>query len=550
MASLNSLTGTLGHRRAAHLLRRTSFRYTKAKVDSLAGMTADAALTNLMTPPVLSLAQPIYDDPNTSVVESTTWINPPGLSQPAQDFELQRRVIGWWLNEALRDSGMTHKMAFFFHQYLAVAANTANNLVFFDYLALLRWGALGNFKKLATKMVVDNLMLLYLNNNTNTKTSPNENFAREFLELFTIGKGPQIGPGDYTNYTEDDIVQAARVLTGWVTRYNRDQVDTETGIPHGVANISRHDTGNKTFSSKFQNTIITGGTTSSGMSTELNNFVNMIFNQVETARNLCRRLYRYFVHRNISDEIETDIIVPLADDLKNNGYNVGPVLKKLLSSQHFYDTDDSNNADEIVGGMIKSPLELSLQALSFFNITIPSPVSANYNHYIVFYSSAVIDRMLGLANLPAFNPSDVAGYAAYHQEPDYSRRWFDATTIIARYKLAEMLLTGKRVIGSGTNTSIAIKLDIAPWVRDSGISNDPSDSYVLVKDLLDYMLPEEPDSDRFDYFHIEVFLDNLPPADWTYEWQHYLSTGDASEVKLALERLIKYIMFSPEYQTF
>ena len=77
---------------------------------------------------------------------------------------------------------------------------------YFDYLSLLRWGALGNFKKFITKMVTDNCMLKYLDNTENSEANPNENFAREFFELFTIGKGPQAGPGDYTNYTEDDIV--------------------------------------------------------------------------------------------------------------------------------------------------------------------------------------------------------------------------------------------------------------------------------------------------------------------------------------------------------
>ena len=99
-------------------------------------------------------------------------------------------------------------------------------------------------------MIADNVMLRYLNNNQNTAVNPNENFAREFLELFTIGKGPQIGPGDYTNYTEDDIVEAAKVLTGFRTRINRDVVDAETGIPRGDAQFGQHKPGAKTFSSK------------------------------------------------------------------------------------------------------------------------------------------------------------------------------------------------------------------------------------------------------------------------------------------------------------
>ncbi|MEI6409386.1 MAG: DUF1800 family protein [Bacteroidota bacterium] len=550
MASLNPLQGNLGQRRAAHLLRRISYRYTKLKVDQLANQTADEALNYLLVMSPLQMDQPVYDNPSTPTVEYTTWINPPGQTLPDQEYNLQRRVTAWWLNEALHDAGIGMKMTFFFHQYLAVTNLTINNLMFFDYLALLRWGALGNFKRLATKMIMDNTMLRYLNNNVNTKTSPNENFAREFLELFTIGKGPQVAPGDYTNYTEDDIIQAAKVLTGFTTRTQRDQVDPETGIPRGTISISRHDTTNKTFSPRFQNTVITGTTTAATMPTEIDAFVNMIFNQKETARNLCRRLYRFFVHPNITTEIETDIIEPLATLLKNGNYEIKPVLLKLLSSKHFYDADDSDNKDEIIGGMIKSPLELSLQALTFFNITIPSAITQNTQHYVTFWASAVIDRMLALANLNIFYPQDVAGYAAYHQEPDYNRQWFSSSTVIARYKLPQMLLSGKRVIGNSPTSSIGIKLDIAPWVKTSGVISVPSDPYILVQDLLSYMLPEEVSPERFDYFYLQIFLDNLPPGDWTYEWNNYIANNNDAEVKIALERLINYVMFSPEYQTF
>lgn len=557
MASLNPLPGTLGTRRAGHLLRRSTYRYTRARVDELASLSADAALDTLLTDYPLQLIQPVFDDPaTTGVVENHTWLLPPGLPLPAEDFVLRRYNMSWWINEALHDPGMGHKMTFFFHQYLAVAANSGGNANYFDYLRLLRWGAMGNFKKLATKMVIDNTMLRYLNNNENTKNNPNENFAREFLELFTIGKGNQAAPGDYTNYTEDDIVQAARVLTGIRTRFNRDIIDAETGIPRGdfQANVggavTQHDTASKTFSPRFQNTVITGGATVAAAFQELDDFVNMVFAQPETAKNFCRRLYRFFVHRDITDEIENDIIAPLANTFIANNFEVKPVLRQLLQSSHFFDEDDSDNADEIIGGIIKSPLELTLQAISFFNITIPSPTQNPQMHYALFYSQAVIDRMFAGANLTIFFPPDVAGYAAYYQSPDYHRQWFNSSTIIARYKLPVMLLTGTRQIGNNPNGPIGIKLNIAPWLRDqSGIAT-PSDAYSVVQELLDYMLPTAPDNDRFNYFFDEVFLDGLPPADWTYEWQNYITSGDATEVTLALERLVKAIMYSPEYQTF
>ncbi|MBU6341582.1 MAG: DUF1800 family protein [Bacteroidetes bacterium] len=551
MASLNPLQGVLGPRRAAHLLRRTSYNFTKEKVDMLATQTVSQALSSLLTLYPRQLEQPVYDDPSTNgAVENLTWCLPTGLALPTQDFILRRYMMGWWINEALRDPGIGHKMTFFYHQFMITSITAGGTVNFYDYLALLRWGALGNFKKLASKIISDNNMLRYLNNNENTKDNPNENFAREFLELFTIGKGPQVAPGDYTNYTEDDIVQAAKVFTGIRVNGARSVIDPETNIPKGVINFAQHDTSTKTFSHCFQNTSIPGAQNVAGVATELTAFVNMVFAQPETAKNLCRRLYHYFVHKNISPEIENDIITPLANTLISNNFELLPVLTQLFSSTHFFDADDSDNSDEIIGGMIKSPLELALQSLSFFKVPIPSPTTQTNIHYIAFYSQAVIARMFGAANFPIFMPADVAGYGAYYQDPEFSRQWFNSSTIIARYKLPAMLLTGTRQIGDGPNQPIGIKLNIATFVRTSGICSDPSDAYVLVNDLLQYMLPEQVDSDRFNYFFNKTFLNGLPAADWTYEWQSYLSTGNESEVKIALERLISAIMYSPEYQTF
>lgn len=550
MASLAPLTGSLGHRRAAHLLRRSSYRYTKAKVDQLAGMSAAQAVASLLVAPPLQIAQPVYDNPGTTGVENTTWINPPGQTLPAEDFVLRRYVMGWWVNEALHDQGLTHKMAFFLHQHMIVTANTYGNAHFFDYLSLLRWASLGNFKKLATKIVTDNTMLIYLNNHQNTKTNPNENFAREFFELFTIGKGPQIGDGDYTNYTEHDIEQAARVFTGFRARNNRDQSDPETGIPRGIVQFNQHDTGSKTFSSKFNGTTIAGATNANGMWTELDNFVNMVFAQPEVSRNFCRRLYRWFVSRNITPEIETDIIEPLATAFRTGNYEIKPIVQQLLQSQHFFDADDSDNADEIVGGMIKSPLEMTLQMISFFGLPIPSPTANPRGHYEQLYSTGIIQRLLMPAGLPIFFSNDVAGYPGYYQEPEYSRQWFNSSTIIPRYKFPKQLLTGRMEHGATPTASIFLQLNIVTWVRNSGFFSDPSDPYALVQELVEYLLPETLDSDRFNYFYNDVFLDNLPAADWTYEWQNYLSTNNLTEVKIPLEKLLNAIMYSPEFQTF
>ncbi|MCE7925235.1 MAG: DUF1800 family protein [Haliscomenobacteraceae bacterium CHB4] len=548
MASLTPMQGALGHRYAAHLLRRTSYRYTKAKVDEMAGQTAAQAVASLLQLYPLQQDQPIYDTNEAQGSASPgTWCLPPGSLPPTEDFKLRPWLSCWWINEALNDPGIGHRMTFFLHQFNSVAMTAFMTVHYFDYLTLLRWAALGNFKKLIAKMVVDNAMLKYLNNTENSKDNPNENFAREFFELFTIGKGPQIGPGDYTNYTEDDIVQAAKVLTGFRVKGQRNVLDTETNIPRGGVNFEQHDEFEKKFSDKFQGTTIAAATDADGMWLELDAFVNMTFAQPETAKNFCRRLYRFFVSRYITPEIESDIITPLADTFIAGNFEIKPVLEQLFQSQHFFDADDSDNKDEIIGGLIKSPVELALQGISFFELPVPT-ADADLEGYFQFFGRGVLGRMLEQANMPLFFPPDVSGYPGYFQEPDFHRQWFNASTIVARYKIPTMLLSGKLSTGGSPDDPLGAQFDAANWVKTSGVISDATDPYVLVQDLLEYLLPEETDTDRFNYFYNTVFLDQLPPADWTYEWQNYLSTGDDTEVKIPLGRLINAIMYSAEYQ--
>jgi uncharacterized protein (DUF1800 family) len=555
MASLAPFQGNLGTTRAAHLLRRTNYRFTRQRVDQLANMTASAAVAQLFTPSPLVLEQPLYDNGDTPTNEAYAWINPPGTPLPSgvEDFQLRRPLVTWWLSELYESPSIHAKMTVFLHQYSIVTQNAAGTTHFYDYIALLRWTALGNWKKFCTKLVMDNCMLRYLNNNTNTAANPNENFAREFLELFTIGKGEQAGDGDYTTYTEEDIKIVARTLTGYRTRIDRTMTDPETNIPRGTINTSLHDWNEKVFSARLQSLTIpavpTGQRTAAKVLQELDMLVNRIFEQDATARNFVRRLYRFFVGEKITQEIETDIIIPLATQFKTGGYEIAPILQTLLTSRHFYGADAPASIENIVGGMLKSPLELAYQSISFFNIPLPNP-STEITPRFRFFSQGVWDRMLTLSGFPLFQAADVAGYPGYYQGPDYSHSWFNSSTIIGRYKLPTMLISGRLTVGGNANGQLNAKLNVAPWLRNSGFCTDPSDPHVLVDELLRYMLARPVDSARFNYFYQDIFLNNLPPADWTYEWENYISTNNDVEVKIALERLITAIMYSQEYQTF
>ncbi|TNE53904.1 MAG: DUF1800 family protein [Bacteroidetes bacterium] len=550
MASLNPLQGVLGQRRAAHLLRRISFRYSRTKVDELAGQTAADALDALLQVHPLQLDQPVYaDSPGAS---PATWINPPqppDAQMPAEEDILRRYVMAWWLNEALHDPGGAHRLSFFFHQFLAVTPDYGTSMEFYDYLMLLRWGCLGNFKQLVTKMVVDNCMLEYIDNDQNFVNNPNENYAREFFELHTIGAGPTAGPGDYTNYTEEDIIQAARVLTGFNHADRDEYQDPDTGIPAGRGYPQSHDFQPKTFSARFNGTVIQPPSNNeAGMFAELNALVDMVFSQEETARNFCRRLYRFFIRRPIDTEVETDIIGPLAQTFIANNFEILPVVDQLLQSEHFYDADDADSLDENLGALIKSPLDLALQTLSFFGLPIPDPMTETQEHYETLYDKGIMGRLMDWAGMFMFYPPDVAGYPGYYQDPDFNRQFFNSATIVSRYKWPEMLLSGTHAWGPGADEPLGTKFNFAAWLRDSGVISDPADSYVLVQELLRYLFPEEPDSERFDYFLTTIFLNGLPPADWTYEWQNFIASGDDFEVQIPLGRLFNAMLYAPEYQ--
>ena len=138
---------------------------------------------------------------------------------PTRGFLVNRtNSLKAWNFNTLVESGVNirEKLVLFWHNHFAIQISVARDPNFaYHYSKLLRDSSLGNFKDLVGKITIDSWMLDYLNGHTNRLNSPNENYARELFELFTIGKGDLAGPGDYTTFTETDVVEAAKVLTGW-----------------------------------------------------------------------------------------------------------------------------------------------------------------------------------------------------------------------------------------------------------------------------------------------------------------------------------------------
>ena len=533
-------TQTLGLRKAKHLLRRATFNYAKSNIDAISSMTPSEALSFLTTDEDYLLQEPF------DMQDGGYWTS---SSEPPGSFSGQNRkrafVSAWWWYNAAHQASIKHKLSYFLFTSFTVGNNSSAgaSTYFFDYLRLMDFFALGNLKALAKKITLDNAMLEYLNNTDNKANNPNENYAREFLELFTILKGPQISVGNYTNYTEEDVQQAARVLTGFRKKTDRTEIDPDTNIPRGYNDINRHDTGTKIFSDAFQNTEIIGQSTAEGMHQELDDFVEMIFNQEETAKAYCRKLYRFFVKSEWDASVESGIIEPLAQQLIADDYDLIPTVHMLLSSEHFFDEADNDNQDEIIGAIIKSPLQLINEAITFFQIPIPNPTAYPQDYYTKFFKRFLHDSFCESSGMKFFNPDTVAGFPAHYQEPDFDRHWFTSSTIIARYKLIESLVTGKNKIFP--NANIMTQLDTVSFV--TAYTQTPNDINSLITELIDYLYPESVQEERIEYFK-SIALEGYEEYYWAEAWGIYINNGDDVIVRTRLNALFTAMINASEFQ--
>lgn len=547
MASLNPISGALGAQKAAHLLRRATFGPKLQDISTFSGMTAQAAFTALTQTQAIP-ALPI--DP----ISGSDWVFPNTANSNQNAETLSNYTRSWWM-ENMRSSGpnLTERMIWFYHTHFPMIMSRieGNPQFAIDYSRLLRFYALGNYKELVKALCIDNAMLVHLDGNLNIKGVPQENFAREFLELYTVGKGDEVSLGNYTNFTEQDVQALTKALTGWGIDTTYQTIDAVTNLPTGkvkgsVSTSSQHDVSSKQFSSAFSNTLIqTGSITGTNAAvaavyTELDDVINMVFASPHTAKHICRRIYREFVYYNITPEVETDIIEPLANTLTSNNFDITSVLEVLFQSEHFYDLDTPITEDNNIGAIIKSPMDLVIGTMRLFDLTVPDRTTELVAHYELYDQ---LIAQLELQGIQFFEPYDVAGYEPYYQFPDYHRYWISSNYLANRYKFSELLISGF----TGTN-GILLKLDIVAFV-DTNCSN-PGDATILVQELVSWLFPMTIDSTRFNYFRDTVLLDQLPASNWTTEWNNYVNTSSDVNVRLQLEALIMAMMQTPEYQLF
>ena len=287
----------------------------------------------------------------------STWVTAP-YSSTVDLFPYRYDSLTSWISEGYYRAGLslTQRMLFFWINHFGTPME-GDQRSSYQYYELLRSSALGNFPELVKTVALEPMMLIFLNGADNTKESPNENFARELLELFTIGKGPQAGPGDYTTFTEDDVRAFARALTGYVLRY---QYSGDPRVQPTVQYVpSRHDAQPKVLSARFGGaTILPQG------ANELSAAIDIIFAQPAVGTYLVRKLYRYFVNYDVTPEVESSVIRPLAVGFGESRFEIIPLLRRLLSSEAFF-------APSNRGVLIKSPLEFAVGLYRAFGLELP-----------------------------------------------------------------------------------------------------------------------------------------------------------------------------------
>ncbi len=515
---LDKFNGNWNFQHAAHLLRRTTYGPTKAAIKEALALGLDASIEKLLSTRD-PIDPPVYidfeDDPEAGIGE--TWVDKP-LDGDIQDiFSARSKTLWPWFYKDMHseDFNISNKLFMFWHNHFSIQNSIGPNFKW-TYINLIKDYSLGNFRELTKKMTINKSILIFLNGNENLADEPNENYARELLELFTIGKGPLVSEGDYTNYTEQDIAAFARALTGW-SPWNTDYEE-------GHFRTWAHDDGEKQLSHRFDNTLIQGQGDQ-----EYKTVVDIIFTKDEVAQHISRRLFIWFVNHDINDEVEANIIAPMAQLIIDNDYEMKPAIVALLGSEYFY-------REAIIGCMIKNPLDHLMSFLSPFEVEFPTDNLVNAKAWLSYHWD--LDKM-GFA--PFLMPS-VAGWPAYYQAPIYYKDWINSASLAIRKNMANKI--------HWLFPSLDATTKEYNFVQFISTFDNPTDINDLIKEAAQILFPRELSPSYIDYFK-EVVLQGLPDFEWTVEYQDYLQDPTEEKrtaVENKLQDLFKTMFSIPEFQ--
>jgi uncharacterized protein (DUF1800 family) len=519
-SGLNPYGGAWTRNEVQHLLKRTMFGSTKADIDYFVSRTVDQAINELLNPSAPLPAPPVNDysaeTPDAGVAAGVTWINSPTT---VDELNEARRASfkKWWTGVMLKqDRSIREKITLFWADHFGTETNTIGSAHFvYRHNNLLRTSGLGNFKTLVKNVTIDPGMLIYLNGYLNAASAPDENYARELMELFTLGKGPTVA------YSEDDVRKAARVLTGW--RINPTTNDT-------YFDAAEHDNAAKQFSAYY------GGASLAGNgAAETDDLINMIFTKDEVSKYICRSLYRWFVYYQIDAATEMNVIEPLAAIFRSNNYDIRSVLSALFKSEHFFDVLNQ-------GCMIKSHVDQTVGCMREFNVVFPSATAEYADAYGMW------GYILNWGNYMGQNigdPPNVSGWPAYYQEPSFHELWINHDTLPKRNQYTDTMIWNGH-----TRNNKTIIIDTIAFTQT--LSN-PGDPNALVNDALD-VLYRVPLSDTSKQLIKQSILLSGQTQDyyWTNAWNAYLADPtNMTTIAIIGNRLkgfYQYLMNLSEYQ--
>lgn len=367
-----------------HLLWRSAFGPMAENAASLDSIT-QKNLWDLLVKTSSKPVKKIEVTKNPADEYGAAMAKPGDVQKGFKDPELRRKIreqsrddiktmnIGWLQTMVNSEAQLREKMSLFWHGHFA--CRIQNSFFQQELLHIIRTNALGSFADMLKAVSKSPAMLQFLNNQQNKKQKPNENFAREVMELFTMGRG---------NYTENDVKESARAFTGWGFNAQGEFVYRK----------NQHDDGSKTFLGKTGNY-------------DGDDILNILLENKQTANYISKKIYRYFVNENVDEENQQW----LSNRFYANNYNIAKLLEDIYTSDWFYN-------EKNIGIKIKSPVEL----LAGVRRLLPMQMENDQ-------SQLLFQRALGQV---LFYPPNVAGWAG-------GKSWIDSSSLMLRLRIPQIL---------------------------------------------------------------------------------------------------------------
>ena len=532
--TLAKYTGEFGYTQKRHLLNRVLVGYADRHMKDLDGLSLDQAIDLIFKKP--ELGEPVnnyYQDFPPEEYKKKYLVDDvkPGEPFISKAFSRVERMgftpefagperasafDSWtYANFYSQPTTVAGRLFLFLHTLTPYKEDNARLKALYYSHKLTYDGAWRNYKDYIYDVTLSDNMLYFLNLKFSKKEAPDENFAREVQELFTVGKRP------FSKFTESDVKAAARLLVGWDSWYIENLTD-EGYVTKNNYNENNHDTGDKQFSKFYGNRLIKGRTGSDGGKLELKEFYDMIFATDEVAIYLSRRLVQFFVYPVLNDYVEENIIKPLADVLRKSNYTLAEALKVLLKSEYFF-------AEEFYNAMIKSPMEYSMGLYKEFDL-LKGHVT-RYDDNVIYNSLFFEDKKrfdakyfdpiylsfrlfkevkygyIGRQGYSFGSPPSVSGWQAYYQEPVYDLVWVNSDSIKRRKELAESITRNGLPFPDRTQ----LRFDLNVLLKKT---KDPSDINSFIRDLAKLITGVDLNEKAFIRIKKSILGNNLPDYYW------------------------------------